>query len=123
MRSDSQTTIQTLKQLLEEFRDQRDWQQFHDLKNLAEAISIEAAELLELFLWKMSPDVMKALKSDSEFKKSVEAELADVICFSLNFANAAEIDISTIVTDKINQNRMKYPVAKAKGIATKYDKL
>jgi NTP pyrophosphatase (non-canonical NTP hydrolase) len=92
MNSDSRTTIQTLKQLLRDFRDERDWEKFHDPKNLAEAISIEAAELLELFLWKTPADVRRSI-ADPEFKKTVEEALADVLCFSFSLANVAGIDV------------------------------
>jgi dCTP diphosphatase len=123
MYSDSKTTIQTLKELLQTFRDDRDWEQFHDPKNLAEAISVESSELLELFLWKNASDVKRLIKSDREFKKSVEEELADILCFSLSLANAAKIDVASAVKDKIEANRLKYPVEKARGRATKYNRL
>lgn len=122
MNSDSSTTIAELKQLLLTFRDERDWGQFHDPKNLAEAISIEASELLELFLWKSSEDIVQLL-DDPEFKKHVEDEVSDVLCFALNFANAANIDVSKAINAKIDSNRSKYPVEKAKGTAKKYDQL
>jgi NTP pyrophosphatase (non-canonical NTP hydrolase) len=101
--------IQALKQLLVEFRDERDWKKFHDPKNLAEAISIEAAELLELFLWKDPADVARSITSDRKFRKSVEQELADVLCFSLSLANVAKIDVARAVKEKIEANRIKYP--------------
>lgn len=123
MDSDSTTRIAQLKELLLKFRDERDWKQFHDPKNLAEAISIEAAELLELFLWKSPEDVAHLLGSDGKFKDAVEEEFADILCFILNFANAANIDVSSAVKSKIEKNRKKYPVEKAKGSAAKYDQL
>ena len=123
MDSDSKTTIQTLKQLLQEFRDERDWQQFHDPKNLAEAICVEASELLELFLWKNTADVKRLMKSEREFKKAIEGELADVLCFSLSLANVAKIDVARVMKEKIEVNRLKYPVEKSKGRATKYNRL
>jgi dCTP diphosphatase len=123
MDNDSKTTIQELKNLLIEFRDEREWAKFHDPKNLAEAISIEAAELLELFLWKRPEEVATALKSNPNLRSALEEELADVICFSLNLANVLDIDVSRIVTSKVEDNRKKYPVTKVKGLATKYDKL
>jgi NTP pyrophosphatase (non-canonical NTP hydrolase) len=123
MDSDSRTTIQTLKRLLREFRDERDWQRFHDPKNLAEAISVEASELLELFLWKDASDVKRSMKSDREFRKSVEEELADVLCFSLSLANVAKIDVARAVKEKVEANRLKYPVEKSRGRATKYNRL
>jgi dCTP diphosphatase len=108
---------------LSEFRDERSWAKFHDPKNLAEAISIEASELLELFLWKTPTEISNGMKSDPQFKRAIEEELADVICFSLSLANCTNIDVSRIVTEKIATNRRKYPVEKAKGVATKYNKL
>jgi dCTP diphosphatase len=122
MNSDSKTTIQTLKELLREFRDERDWKKFHDPKNLAEAISIEAAELLELFLWKNPVDVTESIK-DPEFKKTLEEELADILCFSFSLANVAGIDVAHAVMRKVEANRLKYPVDKARGRSTKYDRL
>jgi len=123
MKEDSKTTIQELKERLKKFRDDRDWKQFHDPKNLAEAISIEAGELQELFLWKDKEKIIKELKEDEEFRKEVGKELADIIIFCLNFANATDIDVATIVKDKITKGDNKYPVEKAKGTATKYNKL
>lgn len=120
---DSTTTLAELKKLLQEFRDARDWAQFHDAKNLAEAISIEAGELQELFLWKDKDAVMEKIKNDSEFRRKVEEELADVVMYALNFANATEIDVAKVVKGKIEKNDRKYPVEKAKGSAKKYDEL
>jgi len=121
--TDKISTIADLKDLLQTFRDERDWNQFHDAKNLAEAISIEAAELQELFLWQDSNTVMEKLVTDESFKKSVEEELADIVAYCLNFANATGIDISSAVVNKVGKNAAKYPVEKAKGIAKKYDQL
>jgi NTP pyrophosphatase (non-canonical NTP hydrolase) len=123
MKSDSSTTVQELKRLLRRFRDERDWEQFHDLKNLAEAISVEASELLELFLWKNSPEIKRSAKSDRRLRKAMHEELADVFCFCLNFANSAEIDVTQAVRSKLETNKKRYPIAKARGVATKYDKL
>jgi dCTP diphosphatase len=121
--SDKTTHIQDLKNLLLRFREERNWGQFHDAKNLAEAISIEAGELQELFLWQDSESVMARLKDSEEFKSEVGEELADVIAYCINFANATDIDISEAVRDKLAKNAEKYPVDKAKNTATKYDKL
>ena len=121
--SDKTTHIQDLKNLFQQFREDRNWDQFHDAKNLAEGISIEAAELLELFLWQDSEAVMKKIDEDDEFKTEVGEELADVIAFCFNFANATDIDISTVVRDKVAKNAKKYPIDKAKNTATKYNKL
>ena len=99
---------------LRRFRDDRDWKQFHNPKDLSLALSIEAAELLELFLWK-SPEEADVSK--------VKEELADVISYALLLADAYELDIEEVVLDKISQNEKKYPVSKAKGTAKKYTEL
>jgi NTP pyrophosphatase (non-canonical NTP hydrolase) len=122
-RNDKNTQIQELKDLLLEFREKRDWKQFHNPKDLAAAISIEASELLELFLWKTKEEVDDEFKKNTEFKKEVEDELADVVSFCINFANSSDIDISIAVKNKIEKNSKKYPEDKARGVATKYNKL
>jgi dCTP diphosphatase len=105
---------------LEEFRDERDWGQFHTLSNLAAAISVEAGELLELFLW--SPPATEA-KIVEDKRKEIEDELADVVIHCLNFAAAAGIDLLEAVDRKIAENAEKYPVASSKGRAAKYTEL
>jgi len=109
-----------IKEIIEElikFRNDRDWEQFHDSKNLATAISIEAAELNELFLWK---DVKASEEVD---KEKIKEELADILAFSFLLANKHNLDIKNIMLDKIKKNGEKYPVEKAKGTAKKYDQL
>ncbi len=101
-------------QALLEFRNERDWEQFHNLKDLALAINVEAGELLELFLWKNSEDVSK---------EKLKEELADVFAFAFLLANKLDIDVKQIVLDKIKSNGEKYPVSKAKGSARKYNEL
>jgi len=96
------------------FRDERDWAQFHNAKDLAVALNIEAAELLEAFLWKNAGDADR---------KKVKEELADVIAYALLLANKYNFDIEEIVSEKIKTNAKKYPVDKAKGSAKKYDQL
>jgi NTP pyrophosphatase (non-canonical NTP hydrolase) len=109
--------IQELINALVEFRDQRDWKQFHDSKNLAVAISIEAAELNELFLWK---DVTESEKID---KEKIKEELADIFAYALLLANKHDFDVKDIVLNKIKKNNDKYPVDKSKGSAKKYNEL
>jgi NTP pyrophosphatase (non-canonical NTP hydrolase) len=123
MASDKDTNIQILKDLLIDFRDKRDWEQFHDPKNIAEAISIEAGELQELFLWKDKETISKEIENKPEFKERVEEELADIFIFCLNFANSTNLDITTIVKDKIEKTDKKYPAEKARGNAKKYTEL
>lgn len=107
---DNQEIIKALLQ----FRNERDWQQFHNPKDLAVAISIEAAELLELFLWK---------KAEEANKEKIKEELADILSFSFLLAEKYGFDIKEIILDKIKKNAEKYPVDKAKGTAKKYDEL
>ena len=106
--------IEKLTRAIRQFTTDRDWDQFHNPKDLALAISIEAGELLECFLWK-KPEEAKIEK--------INEELADVINYSLLLADKLNIDISQIVLDKIAKNAEKYPVEKAKGTAKKYDEL
>lgn len=123
MLTDRNTNIQKLKDVLKKFRDDRDWSQFHDPKNLAEAISIEAGELQEHFLWKDKKDIARKLLKDRAYREEIGEELADIFIFCINFANATGFDITSIVLDKIDKANKKYSVEKAKGNATKYTKL
>ena len=109
--------IQQIIDALLAFRDEREWQQFHDTKNLAVALSIESAELNELFLWK---DVAA---SEAVDKEKIKEELADVLAYALLLAEKQGLDVKQIVLDKIVRNAEKYPVEKAKGTATKYNEL
>lgn len=106
--------MEKLIDLLKEFRDERDWKQFHNPKDLSLALSIEASELLETFLWKSH--------EDADIDK-VKEELADVFAYALLIADAYDLDIEEIVREKIKKNSGKYPVAKAKGTAKKYNEL
>ena len=99
------------------FRNERDWKQFHDSKNLALAISIEAAELNEHFLWK------KDSESENVNVEKIKEELADILSYSFLLAEKHNLDIFQIVLDKIKQNAEKYPVEKAKGTSKKYNEL
>ena len=106
-----------LLELLIRFRDERDWEQFHDSKNLALALSIEVAELNELFLWK------KDQESEAVDREKLKEELADVFAYAILLAGKHNLNIGEIVRKKIDKNREKYPAEKAKGKATKYDQL
>jgi NTP pyrophosphatase (non-canonical NTP hydrolase) len=101
-------------QALLKFRNERDWEQFHNPKDLALAISIESAELLELFLWK---------KAEDANTEKVKEELADIFSFAFLLADKYGFDVKEIVLDKIKTNGEKYPVDKAKGSAKKYNEL
>lgn len=99
------------------FRDERDWAQFHDSKNLAIAISIEAAELNEIFLWKTIKE------SEEVHKDKIKEELADVFAYAFLLAKKHDLDVKQIILDKIKRNGEKYPVDKSKGNAKKYNEL
>ena len=109
--------LASLMESIIEFRDKRDWAQFHDPKNLAEAISIEAAELLEHFLWKNSSE---SKKLNAKKKKEVASEIADIMIFSLLFAKETDVDVEKAIREKIKLNEKRYPVEKAKGNSRKY---
>lgn len=96
------------------FRNEREWEQFHNPKDLALAINVEAGELLELFLWKNHDEV-----DIDKLKK----ELADVFAYAFLLANKFDLDVKEIVLQKIDENAKKYPVDKAKGNAKKYNEL
>jgi NTP pyrophosphatase (non-canonical NTP hydrolase) len=107
-------SMDKLTQALIEFRDARDWAQFHNPKDLAIALNIEAGELLEAFLWKSDTDADK---------EKVEEELADVFAYAFLLAEKYHFNVEEIVMNKIKKNAEKYPVDKAKGTAKKYDEL
>ena len=115
--NDSSTTILQLKDSVEKFKIDRDWGQYHTPQDLAVSISIEAAELLEVFQWGIKED-MKADKIDK-----IKEELADVMIYCISLANTLDFDVSTIIENKIKLNSEKYPVEKAKGEKKKYDEL
>lgn len=106
--------IEEITTRLIEFRNERDWAQFHNPKDLALALNIEAGELLEAYLWK-TPEAAK--------EEKVKEELADVFAYAFLLAEKYGFDVKQIVMEKIDQNAIKYPVDKAKGTASKYDEL
>lgn len=109
--------METLKELtykLRKFRDERDWAKFHNPKDLALAINIETSELLELFLWKEAGDVDR---------QKVMEEVADIFAYLLLFIDKYEIDLNQALLNKIELNKIKYPIEKFKGISTKYNEL
>ena len=109
--------IQEITAALIKFRDERDWEQFHDSKNLAIALSIEVAELNELFLWKDSTTVEKVNKI------KIEEELADVFAYAFLLAEKNKLNVKEIILNKILLNAIKYPIDKSKGNANKYNEL
>ena len=113
-RMQKQDSLEEITEILRIFNHKRDWEQFHDAKNLALSISIEAAELNECFLWK---------NADEADRTKVEEELADVFLCAIMLADKYDINVKDICMKKIERNAQKYPVEKAKGKATKYDEL
>jgi len=109
--------FQMLVDELVKFRDARQWAQFHNTKDLALALSIEAAELNELFLWKTEEECEKV------DRERLREELADVFAYSLLLAGKHGLDVKEIVLEKIRKNNEKYPVDKSKGTAKKYNEL
>ena len=106
--------INKITEELRKFRDERDWAQFHNPKDLSVALSIEASELLELFLWK---------SADEADPDKIKEELADVLAYAFMLADKYKLDVVQIMRDKLAKNQLKYPVAKAKGTAKKYNEL
>ena len=109
--------LDDLKEEIIKFRDQRNWKQFHNPKDLSISISIEASELLENFQWKSSEEAV-ALKV-----KDIQEELADVLIYSILLADAMDFDINEIIREKLEKNNMKYPAEKAFGKKEKYTEL
>lgn len=109
---DNNTTIQELKEKIEQFVKERDWSQFHNSKNLSISIAIEAAELMEHFQW----------KNEIENKAEIENEIADITAYILSFCIINNIDLSKAIENKLEINRKKYPLEKCKGKSDKYNK-
>jgi NTP pyrophosphatase (non-canonical NTP hydrolase) len=106
--------LEELRQAIVKFTQERDWDQFHNGKDLALALSIEAAELNEAFLWKDASEVKV---------EKVKEELADIVNYAILIADKYDLDIKQIVLDKLRRNAEKYPVEKAYGSAKKYNEL
>jgi len=106
--------------MIKQFRDQRDWMQFHDPKNMSISIILEASELLEHFQWKNEAEVEQYIKENRE---EIQDEIADVAMYLFELADNLGIDLAEAMKSKLEKNRKKYPVEKAKGRHTKYNKL
>jgi dCTP diphosphatase len=120
--TDHDDTIAALKALVAKFRDEREWSQFHNPKDLAASISIEAAELLELFQWKDTAE-LDALLADPAQRQHVEEEVADVVVYCLNMSDTVGFDLAEAIKAKLRANAEKYPVDKARGSAKKYTEI
>lgn len=119
---DGSVNIAALLEEVLRFRDDRDWRQFHTLKNLAAAVSIETSELQELLLWKTDSEAQGFVQS-VKGKRRLEEEVADVLIFMLLLCFEAKIDLGMAVQRKLVTNAKKYPVQLAKGNALKYSEL
>ncbi len=120
-RSLTQDNMSEIKEIIKaiiEFRDDRDWEQFHDSKNLAVALSIEASELNELYLWRNSPDEIAKVS-----KQRLSEELADIFIYTFLLAEKNHLGIKDIIMHKLEQNDKKYPIDKSKGTSKKYTEL
>ncbi len=117
---DRDDSLRKLSEALAEFVEERDWAQFHNPKNLAMALAAEAGELLEHFQW-LSQDQAESL--DATQRREVAMEMADILMFLLRLADRLQVDLLKAAGDKLELNRRRYPVEKARGRATKYDKL
>ncbi len=111
------TDIEEIQRSLRKFRDNRDWNQFHDSKNLASALSIEAAELNELFLWKT------VAESEKVEREKLADEIADVLAYAMMLADRHGLNVKDIMMKKIEKNAAKYPIEKSKGSSKKYNEL
>lgn len=120
MQQRGKNTMNKEKSIMEkvnEFRDDRDWRQFHNEKDLTISISLEASELLELFQWKSAEEV-----KESNLER-IKEELADVLIYSYMLADNLNLDIDSIIEEKLQKNDEKYPVSKSKGKSNKYTDL
>ena len=122
MTGDEKTTIEDLKNLVKQFIEDRDWGKYHNAKDVAISITIEASELLEVFQWVRDDELEKVLV-DSEKRDSTEDELADVLIYCLSLANVTNIDVARAVRAKIEKNKKKYPIEAVKGNYRKYTEL
>ena len=120
--ADNRTTTGDLKRLVQEFVDERDWGKYHNSKDIAIAINVEAGELLELFEW-VREDEIPGLTEDPEKRQRMGEEMADVIMLCLNLATVAGIDVAETIGRKMAKNKAKYPVELVKGNYRKYTEL
>jgi NTP pyrophosphatase (non-canonical NTP hydrolase) len=112
--------VKSITEKIKKFRDDRDWMQFHDPKNMAVSIIIEASELLEHFQWKTKEEVQQYLKTN---KDEIKDEIADIAMYLFELADNLEIDLIEAMKQKLEKNSKKYPIAKAKGSNLKYNRL
>ncbi len=120
--NEANSTLQDLKNRIRQFTEERDWNQFHDLKNLSMALTIEAAELMEHFRWVAITDA-NAVMNHAETAAAIREEVADVLLLLTQFASIANIDLMDAAEKKLSINALRYPIEKCKGVSMKYNKL
>ncbi|MBN1940567.1 MAG: nucleotide pyrophosphohydrolase [Candidatus Diapherotrites archaeon] len=114
--------LEELKKKVIAFRDERDWKKFHNPKDLALSINIEAGELGEIFQWRTNEEIMGALKNPEKLRE-LKHELADIVIYCLDLAEETGVDLEQAILEKLEHNKKKYPVEKVKGSAKKYTEL
>jgi dCTP diphosphatase len=114
--------IKALTAQIDQFAKDRDWDQFHSIKNLAMALNVEASELAEIFQW-LSEDVSNQAGSEPVLRSKLQDELADVLYYLIRIASKTQIDLEYALQEKMKKNAEKYPIALAKGNSKKYDEL
>ena len=112
--------IDKIQKRLREFAADRDWEQFHNPKNLTMALSVEVSELLEIFQWSKSGGLDEI--NDKKIKKDIERELADVFNYIIRLSDILNIDLESVAHNKIDENEVKYPIEEFKGSSRKYNK-
>lgn len=115
-KNDGNTVVEELKGNVREFLREREWEKYHNPKDLAESICIEAAELLQIFQW-ATPQESEQFKNNPSKARQIREELADVVIYCLSIANTLNVDLTKAVLDKIEQNKKKYPSGRYKGKA------
>ena len=113
--------IEKIQNKLREFSNDRDWEQFHSPHNLSMALSVEAAELVEIFQWSQSGGMDEI--ANQKTRKEIEKEIADIFIYTLKIADLLNMDLEKAALEKIEENAKKYPIEASKGKAIKYDQL
>lgn len=113
--------LDVIKEKLKQFSKERDWDQYHSPKNLAMALSVEVAELVEIFQWSNDGGIKEV--ENEQTRKEIEEEIADIFNYLMKFVDLMDIDLEKISLEKIQKNDEKYPVEKSKGNSEKYNKL
>jgi len=111
----NERSMADIQQAVRDFRDARDWRQFHSPKNLSMSIAIEAAELMEHFQWLTSEEAATLSETDPQARQAISEELADVLIYCFSLADILDLDVAEIILDKLAKNAQKYPVEKFQG--------